>query len=271
MKILSASYPVWFCDIWGVVHDGYKPFAATCYALAKHREAGGLVILVTNSPRTSSGVLMQLDQIGVSRASYDAAVTSGDVTRTLMVQYGGGKLFHLGPARDLSIFDGLNLQRVPLREATAVLCTGLVDEDRETPSDYLNILSEIKQRRLTFISANPDKLVRKGERLIYCAGAIAEEFKKLGGEVLMAGKPFTPIYDLAVRTAEKLRGQTLSKDKILAIGDGPETDIKGAADFGIACVLINGGINIGTGIRQAVQNAVPTANILADMPELDWA
>jgi HAD superfamily hydrolase (TIGR01459 family) len=270
MKNLSASYPVWLCDIWGVVHDGYKPFAKTCATLENHRRHGGTVILVTNSPRTSKGVDLQLQQIGVSNQAYDAVVTSGDVTRTLMVEQGGGKLFHLGPKRDSSIFTGLDLKQVELPEATAVLCTGLFDEAHEAPKDYLGLLTEIKNRNLVFICANPDKVVRKGPDLIYCAGALAQEFLQLGGKVLMAGKPFTPIYELALQVAGKLRSSALTKGQILAIGDGPETDIKGAADFGLACVLITGGINSGDDVRKTVQEAVPNARILADMPELDW-
>lgn len=270
MKNLSALYPIWFCDIWGVVHDGYKPFGNTCSALAAHRKSGGISILVTNSPRTSSGVEKQLDEIGVQRDAYDAVVTSGDVTRTLMVEQGGGKLYHLGPARDLSIFGGLDIQRVELEQATAVLCTGLNDEVNETPVDYFPLLHQIKSLGLTLISANPDKIVRKGKDLIYCAGALAEEFQNIGGNVLMAGKPFTPIYDLAVATSEKLRGKSVSKSQILAIGDGPDTDIKGAADYGLSCVLITGGINAGSDILADVQRRVPHAKILKSLPELDW-
>lgn len=270
MKQFSAHYPVWFCDIWGVIHDGYAPIMGTCAALAKHRSLGGIVILVTNSPRTAQGVDQQLREIGVQQNAYDAIVTSGDVTRTLMVEHGGGKIFHLGPKRDISIFSGLKLKQVELAEATSVLCTGLFEEREETPADYLPLLSEIKERGLTFICANPDKIVRKGAELVYCAGALGEEFAKLGGDVLMAGKPFAPIYELAVTAAEKLRGGAVSKDDILAIGDGPETDIRGASDFGLPCVLITGGINSGEDVLATVQNAVPRARILAAMAELDW-
>jgi HAD superfamily hydrolase (TIGR01459 family) len=270
MKDLSIRYPIWFCDIWGVVHNGYKPFTSTTLTLAKHREQGGTVILVTNSPRPSSGVEKQLAEIGVARNSFDAVVTSGDVTRTLMVEQGGGKLFHLGPSRDFSIYDGLTVQRVELPDAKSVLCTGLFDELNETPADYIPMLTDMKLRGLHMICANPDKIVRKGDLLIYCAGALAEEFSKLGGTVLMAGKPFTPIYDLACAVANKLRRHRISKDQILAIGDGPETDIKGAADYGLPCVLITGGINSSANIAAEVKSAVPNADILRSLPELDW-
>lgn len=270
MKNISTQFPIWFCDIWGVVHDGYKPFEKTCAALAKHRARGGIVILVSNSPRTAEGVALQLSEIGVPKNSYDDIVTSGDVTRTLMVAKGGSAIFHIGPKRDSSIFAGLNMAQVALPQATSVLCTGLFDEINEKPADYLPLLGDILKRGIPFISANPDKIVRKGKELIYCAGAIAEEFGQLGGTVLMAGKPFAPIYDLAVAKAEKWAGRPVAKSEVLAIGDGPETDIKGAADYGLACVLITGGINSGKDVLQQVSQAVPHANIINAMTELDW-
>jgi HAD superfamily hydrolase (TIGR01459 family) len=270
MKDLSARFPVWFCDIWGVVHDGYKPFTATIEALAHHRADGGTVILVTNAPRTAPGVAQQLGQIGVAENAYDEIVTSGDVTRNLIVEQGGAAIFHLGPPRDNSIFKGLDVKRVEIKNASSVLCTGLFDERTETPADYLPMLTEMKQRGLKMICANPDKVVRKGAHLIYCAGALAEEFSKIGGTVLMAGKPFAPIYELAMSKAAKLGGQTIKKNQILAIGDGPETDIMGAANFGLACVLITGGINSGADILNEVKGAVPNAQILLALPELDW-
>ncbi len=270
MKEFSQKYPIWFCDIWGVVHNGYKPFTTTCATLAAHRKNAGIVILVTNSPRTSKGVELQLNDIGVGSACYDAVVTSGDVTRTLMVEHGGGALFHLGPARDYSIYDGLAIKRVELEKAKAVLCTGLFDERKETPADYQKLLHQIKQLDLTMICANPDKVVRKGDALIYCAGALADEHMKIGGRVLMAGKPFTPIYDLALSKAENLRGLPVLKSQVLAIGDGPETDIKGAADYGLPCVLITGGINSGVDVLANVMRVVPSAQIVKSLPELDW-
>ncbi len=270
MKDLSTRFPVWFCDIWGVVHNGYKPFLPTTSALTEHRKNGGVVILVTNSPRTASGVEKQLADIGVSHQSYDAVVTSGDVTRTLITEHGGGKIFHLGPKRDYSIYDGLNIKCVELADAESVLCTGLFDEVNEIPTDYIPLLTSMIEHRLTMICANPDKVVRKGEKLIYCAGALAEEYKNLRGKVLMAGKPYTPIYNLAVLTAENILGQHLTGDKILAIGDGPETDIKGATDFGLSCVLITGGINEEKDLEAHVKRLVPEAKILRAVPELDW-
>lgn len=268
---LSTDYPVWFCDIWGVVHNGHDPFTTTVNALAQHRKNGGRVILVSNSPRSADGVVLQLNQIGVDPASYDAAVTSGDVTRDLMLRHGGGKLYHLGATRDLSLFAGLDVERVPLEQAGAVICTGLVHDDRETPDDYVELLATIKARDLTFICANPDKRVRKGNALVWCAGALAENYQGLSGKVLMAGKPYAPIYELARSKAASLAGKTAP---ILAIGDGPETDILGAANQGIPCLYVTGGVrdhveDMSVELAE-IKALVPNANIVAAVSELQW-
>ena len=272
MRDLSSLYPVWFCDIWGVVHDGHVPIANTVDCLTRHRRSGGTVVLVSNSPRSTIGVTRQLDEIGVSREAYDTAVTSGDVTRDLMQQT-DGKLFHLGPSRDLSIFDGLQVERVPLSVASAVICTGLFHDERETPQDYVQMLHHMRMRNLTMICANPDKVVRKGGRLQYCAGALAEAYAKQSGAVLMAGKPFAPIYDLARRRAATIRDHDVPVSAILAIGDGPETDIKGAAEQGMACVFMTGlhdEHDDPAKAEAAIRAALPGANVLRTVVNLVW-
>ena len=274
MRDLSHRYPVWFVDIWGVIHNGEKPFVETVATLARHRKEGGTVLLVSNSPRSAKGVIQQLDEIGVRTDAYDDAVTSGDVTQDLMRLVPSGKLYHIGPARDLSLFDGLPVKRVGLTEADAIICTGLVHDERETPEDYADELAALRARNLPMISANPDKIVRKGDQLIYCAGALAEAYQKLGGEVSMAGKPHAPIYDLALRKAFRLRDISIERDDVLAIGDGPETDILGAAKQGFPVVYVGGGVRDHAedldGELAHIRELVPSANILMAVKHLNW-
>ena len=274
MRQFSDRYPVWFCDIWGVVHDGVRPFDETIDALSRHRANGGTVILVTNSPRSQHGVEQQLLAVGVAPESHDCIVTSGDVTRDLLLHHGGVKVFHLGPERDLSIFAGLDVARVPLEDAHAVLCTGLFDDVNDRLEDYAGLLDDMKRRGLEMICANPDKIVRKGDRILYCAGALAELYDRRGGIVLMAGKPYRPIYELALAEAWKRRATPLGIDAILAIGDGPETDIKGAADFGVDTLLVADGItDASAGLdsaEAAVKAIVPNARIVATVRALTW-
>lgn len=274
MQKFSEAYPVWFCDIWGVVHNGVAPFPVTVTALRRHRERGGTVILVTNSPRSRQGVERQLAEIGVDPLSHDVTVTSGDVTQELMKRHGGGRVYHLGAARDHSIYDGTLVTRVPLKEARAVLCTGLVDDLNDELSDYDGLLGEMRALDLTMICANPDKIVKKGDRILWCAGKLAEIYQGLGGKVLMAGKPFTPIYELALAEASRLRGRSIAKDEVLAIGDGPETDIRGAADYGLAALLVAEGVtdaSEGLDVVEAqVRAVVPHARIVATVHDLAW-
>ena len=274
MKSLSADYPVWLCDIWGVVHNGLKGYEAAAHALSQHRKHGGIVILVTNAPRTSQDVVRHLNHLKIPPQSYDRVVTSGDVTQTLLKDHAKGKAYYLGPARDLSLFEGQMVKEVALAEAHAVLCTGLVNDDVETPDDYGDLLSRIKQLKLPMICANPDKIVRKGDRLMYCAGSLAEKYSNMGGTVLMAGKPYEPIYNLSLQIAGTISGQEIEKSKVLAIGDGPETDIKGAADFGIKVVLIADGVTDASDGLDAtlarVQAKVPHAKIVKILHHLVW-
>lgn len=274
MKSLSADYPVWLCDIWGVVHNGLKGYEAAAHALSQHRKQGGIVILVTNAPRTSQDVVWHLNNLKIPPQSYDRVVTSGDVTQTLVREHSRGKAYYLGPARDLSLFEGQMVKEVPLTEAHVVLCTGLVNDDVETPDDYGGLLSHMKELKLPMICANPDKIVRKGDRLLYCAGSLAEKYSSMGGTVLMAGKPYEPIYNLALQIAGTIARQGFDKSKVLAIGDGPETDIKGAADFGISAVLIADGVTDASDGLQAtlarVQAKVPHAKIVKILHHLVW-
>ncbi len=240
---LSPRYPVWLCDVWGVVHDGVTARQAACQALLRHRQAGGTVVLVTNAPRPSSAILPQLEQLHVARECFDAIVSSGDVTRQLVSQWAERNVYHLGPAKDLSLLAGLPVDFTAMDKADVVLCSGLLDDDHEAPQDYRDLLSDLAQRQLPMICANPDRVVRKGSKLIPCAGALADIFEELGGSVQMAGKPYTPIYDECLRQAELVTGAQVPRKSVLAIGDGLPTDVKGAGNYGIDLLFIVEGIH----------------------------
>ena len=275
MKDLSARYPVWLCDIWGVVHNGVEHFPPAIDALQRHRGNGGFVVLITNAPRSAAKVEGHLAHLGVTREHYDLLVTSGDVTHELMKPYDGHRIYYLGPERDLGVLDTLRIEKTSLEKAEAILCVGLVNDETETPQDYAGLLAQLGRRGLPMICGNPDKVVRRGNRLVYCAGALGELYASMGGAVTMAGKPFRPIYDLALAETRKRRGAT-PQSAILAIGDGPETDIKGAADYGLDVVLITaGGISEEgadpAGLEAEIRKLVPKARIVRTLPQLAWS
>jgi HAD superfamily hydrolase (TIGR01459 family) len=240
---LAAGYDAVLCDVWGVVHNGVAAFPEACEALARFRAGGGTVMLITNAPRPGQVVTRLLDRLAVPRTAYDDIVSSGDVTRALIAARPERRLFHIGPERDLPIFEGLPVQFVPLDAADYAVCTGLSNDEIETPEHYRALLSTMRGRNLFMVCANPDVVVERGDKLVYCAGAIADLYASLGGEVLYAGKPHRPIYAEAMGRIAALRGKRPPLSRLLAIGDSVRTDLKGAAGFGIDCLFVTGGIH----------------------------
>jgi HAD superfamily hydrolase (TIGR01459 family) len=270
---LAATTAAWLVDIWGVMHNGVQPFVPAYEACQTFRDGGGLVMLVSNSPRPREGVAAQLDRIGVPRSAYDAIVSSGDVARTLIEAYADRSVLHLGPERDLPIFAGIDVKRVGADAADAVVCTGLYDDERETPDDYAETLATCASRGLPMICANPDLTVERGGRIIYCAGAIAQAYERLGGAVAYAGKPYLPIYDLAFATLEHMRAGSGDRSRLLAIGDGVRTDLAGAAAAGVRSLFVASGVHVTGKLDDAALEALfpPGApRPIAAMTRLVW-
>ncbi len=239
---LAEGYAAIFCDVWGVVHNGIHPFQNAVDALRRAREKGKAVVLLTNSPRPSKGVVEQLGAIGVAEDCWDSIVTSGDVTRDL-ISDGPHRVLHIGDERQLAIYDGLDVELVEEFEAQTVVCTGFLDDETESPEDYAELLQRLRARNLPFICANPDIVVERGDTMIYCAGALARDYGQLGGRTLIAGKPHYPIYDASLAAAAKVLGREVGVKDALAIGDGVMTDVKGAANMGIDLLFVTDGIH----------------------------
>ena len=235
------------CDVWGVLHDGQNAHVAAGEALMRFRALPGprprRVVLVSNAPRPGDGVGRILDRFGVPCEAYDAILTSGDLTRELIAGRPGARIRHLGPERDLGIFQGLDLSLVPEEEADLVVCTGLFDDRSETADDYRDELMRLAARGLTMICANPDLVVESGNRLIPCAGLLAAAYAELGGTVIYAGKPHRPVYEAALAKGAELTGAPVDPARVMAIGDAIRTDIAGARGFGIASLLVARGIH----------------------------
>jgi HAD superfamily hydrolase (TIGR01459 family) len=239
---IAADYDVLLSDVWGVVHNGIAAHAHACDALMRARKQGATVILITNAPRQSEVVARQLDKMHVPRETYDAIVSSGDVTRAVIEARTGQSLFHLGPERDRSIYAGL-ARLAPLESADYVVCSGLDNDDVDTPEDYRARLEAMLARKLFMVCGNPDLVVERGPRLVYCAGAIADLYAGMGGEVLFAGKPYRPIYDMALGKAQAAAGRQVALSRVLAIGDSVRTDLTGARNIGVDFLFVTSGIH----------------------------
>lgn len=247
---VATNYDLALVDLWGCVHNGVKIYPAAEAALQAFRAGGGRVILVTNAPRTHSVVQARLDQMGLARDAYDLIVTSGDATQeALFIGAVGQEVWHLGPDKDDDLFtdppewaqDHPAITRVPFDAAQGIVCTGPFNELSETPEAYRGRFLSAKARGLKMLCANPDLVVDYGDRRVYCAGALAQLYDQMGGEVLFFGKPHPPIYDLARRRASDT-GLKFDPERIIAIGDGIGTDIKGGMAEGLDTLFITGGL-----------------------------
>ena len=242
LEAIASPYAAILCDVWGVVHNGVRSFPEAAAALGRMRRQGKAIVLITNAPRPRAAIEEQLAILDVPDESWHRVVTSGDVTR-ILIREAPRKIFHIGPDRDLALYDGIDVELVEEFEASAVVCTGLFDDVTETPDDYAEMLARLRARDLPFICANPDIVVKRGDKLIYCAGALAREYGLLGGRTLIAGKPHRPIYDASLKAAREVLGRTVEPGEVLAIGDGALTDLKGAAGMGIDALFVTEGIH----------------------------
>jgi HAD superfamily hydrolase (TIGR01459 family) len=236
---IAADYDALICDVWGVVHDGTKAHPTAVAALQRFRQERGKVVLLTNAPRPPEGIAAMLLQFGVTNDAYDAIVTSGGAARDDLILRAHGsklKLMHIGPERDRPVFEGLNVELTGPQDADVTLCTGLFDDDVETPEDYRGMLTEMQARALPMICANPDLYAPRAGRLIPCAGGIARLYESMGGAVAYYGKPKPPIYATAL--AEAGEGA-----KILVIGDALETDVAGANTMGLDALFVAHGLH----------------------------
>ncbi len=279
LACVASDYDVLLCDIWGVIHNGREAFPDACAALARWRAERGPVLLISNSPRPAREVAAQLDGLKVPRESWSVIVTSGDATRILLHARAPGPAWRIGPVRDDPLYEGLGLTFSDLEEARFIACTGPNDDEVETPEDYRAVLTRAAERGLEMVCANPDRVVQRGDRLIFCGGALADLYEHLGGRVAMAGKPFSPIYDLAISHADEALGRPHERSRILAIGDGLATDVAGAQAQGLDRLFVAAGIH-GAEVRgadgrlsaRAVDDLLATAGLSADfaMGDLAW-
>lgn len=238
-----------FCDVWGCVHDGLRPYKEAIAALSRFRQKDGTVVLLTNSPRPWRHVQRQIDKIGVVREAWDIIVTSGDAAKDALFQGRvGRRVFHIGPTEAMGFFepdtgmqrDSFPIEVVPFRDAEGIVCTGLFDDIRETPESYRSLLTEAHASGMKLLCANPDLVVDRGPQRVYCAGAIARLFRQIGGESLLFGKPRGDIYRLARHRVSEMTGAT--SERILCVGDGVLTDVRGASRQSLQCLFVTGGL-----------------------------
>lgn len=238
---LADRYDVVLCDVWGVVHDGRAAFPDAVEALRALRERGVAVVLLSNASRLSRQLPEVLAAVGVPEEAWDAIVTSGDVARGELARRSPGPVHRLGRDTDDALWAGLGMEFSGLSAARFVAMAGLAAGDE--PADYDGSLRRALERDLELLIANPDVQVQVGDQLAWCPGAVARRYVAMGGRTLQAGKPFAPIYQRARDEAQRVRGGMVQTSRVLAIGDGIDTDLLGANRVGMDSLFIATGIN----------------------------
>lgn len=238
---IAAFYEGFIIDLWGVVHNGVAPFPDAVPALMEMKRAHRKVFLLSNAPRRAHMVAARLTEMGVPETVYDGIVTSGEATfialRDTYLEKWGRNLFHLGPARDNSLYDTLDVNIVSdLANADFILNTGVYDfADRE--DTYTAMLADAARHGVKMLCANPDQIVHVGDQLVYCAGRLATIYAGMegAGEIAYLGKPYREVYGMCF--------DGMGTRKVLAIGDGMPTDIQGAYGTGLDSALVTAGIH----------------------------
>lgn len=241
---VADHYDALFCDIWGVLHNGICAFPEAVEALGRFGGRGGRTLLLTNAPRAGRITRRSLRNLGIGAELYSEVITSGDLLRLALASGDhGGRCYYIGPEYDVSFLRENGLVAVDREEeAEVILCLGMQDDKSEHVEEYRSLLQSLAARGLKMICANPDLVVKRGTSLVPCAGSLAQLYSSLGGDVLYFGKPHESIYVHAWGILEKLAGGPVAKNRVLAIGDGIQTDILGARHFGLDAVFITGGI-----------------------------
>lgn len=275
---VAERYDAILCDVWGVVHNGESAFEHAHVALTRFQRERGPVVLISNAPRPHGAILPQLNQLAVPESAYAAIVTSGDVTRTELQKRAPGPVWAIGPERDHALYAGITLNFTGPEDAAFISCTGLIDDETETAEDYRERLALAAPRRIPLICANPDRVVQRGPRLIPCAGALADVYESLDGPVIMAGKPYSPIYQASLAEVERIAGRPVDPARVLAIGDGLPTDVMGATRQGLDCLFVTAGIHAADTMRGGAVDGARLADFLGRagarvryaMAELNW-
>lgn len=275
LSAIADRYDAIICDVWGVLHDGIHAHLGVPEALSAFRQRGP-VVLVTNAPRPSEPVVRQLESLGVPREAFDGIVSSGDVVRDHLIEEGFRRVYHIGPTRDLPLYEGTEMHLVETpEEADVIVAAGMRDDDHDKPEDYRLELDRCLAAGAPFVCANPDIIVERGVNFVWCAGAIARIYDELGGRARQFGKPHDPIYSAALKLVAERAG---AAPKVLAIGDGLPTDITGANRQGFDVLFITEGIHaadLGPSLRPdpaAVASRLAAEGLRADyfMPRLAW-
>ncbi|MEM6604021.1 MAG: TIGR01459 family HAD-type hydrolase [Pseudomonadota bacterium] len=238
------TYKAIICDIWGVLHNGVTLHQDAIAALRRARAKGKYVILLTNAPKCSDIIQARFAKMGAKDIFWDDTVTSGDtVNAYLIASKERPKIFHWGPDEDRGLYKNTEAEfTIKPEQADFIICTGLTESETEISAQEIAMLDAPARKKIPFLCANPDRSVKIGESFVLCAGSLADIYLKLGGPVEFFGKPYPAVYQRCFQLLQNLDPEIQIQD-ILAVGDGLQTDIKGAQNMALNVAMIKGGLH----------------------------
>ncbi len=243
---IAEHYDLYLLDLWGVVHNGIELYPQARECMMKLHKANKRVVLLSNAPRPGHAVSGEVLKYGLTDDLYDEIITSGDLTQAALRKRDdnwharlGQNYFHLGPPRSQSLLDGIEGASVDIDAADYLLVSGVFDDHTEQAEDYRDFLTDCLARKLPLVCANPDKIVMRGEDMLLCAGAVADLYEEMGGDVVRHGKPYAGAYETALRHANGV-----ALDRSLMVGDTFHTDIAGGHGVGMHTLWIAGGVHV---------------------------
>lgn len=249
IKEVVCNYDYFLIDVWGVIHDGCHPYKEAIEVINYLTKQNKIVCLISNAPRRSQTLVALLIHFGIKVEKLAFIATSGELAYQKLRQNQenqflrfGKNYFAIGKQEAGELLAGLDYKRVNfVEEADFILNIGF--DPNDNLGDLDKIMIAATRLNLPMICANPDlKVVTKEGEELLCAGFIANQYQNMGSEVKYYGKPFAEIYNFILQSLSQFKDGTSSLSKILAIGDGIHTDIKGARNFGIDSLLVTGGL-----------------------------
>lgn len=250
---IADQYDIILIDVWGVTHNGVKPFPKAITAYEKLKAMGKTLVILSNAPRLPGITRERLSVMGIDDALFDDVMTSGLECHHALrdrpnafYQGLGDKLFHIGPERDRTVFEGLPYAQVDsVNDADFLLITG-TDGWEINADAYKDRLTHAISRNLPAVCGNADRLVQNGDQLVICAGAIAEAYRAMGAESIYThGKPNADVFKAAHALANAKRQEAVPLSRVLMLGDSLATDIRGSNVYGIDSVFTLSGVHAG--------------------------
>ena len=229
---IYKAYDTFIIDLWGVIHNGMALNQKAMEAVKQLKNHSKKIVFLSNAPRPSSKVINFLLKMNMDKKFLSNVMTSGEAAmHAINKNQFGNTFFHLGPPRDISVFEKVKHNKTDIDNCDFILCTGLFDEYEHDLEFYKNFLKKHVTKKL--VCTNPDLTVHRGNVEELCAGSVAKIFEELGGEAVYFGKPHKEVYKMCFN----------SNEKVLAVGDNLRTDIKGANNLNIDCIFISNGVH----------------------------